>query len=274
MTAPSPDLAPSRVTAVLILALCGGLASIGSWMALPRTEGVFVVPENLRPVSGGISPPGALAAERTRELKEGALQCAIIGACSGALLGLGMGLAVRSTRGAVLGLLAGAVVTGAVGSLGGLVVVRLFRDMPHFTIPLVDLSGPTPRAMVAHVALWSVLSVGVALAAGVATRRAVNIPKALLAGVVAGVVGAALVQVLATAIFMAARTERPVPTDSPTHLVRILWVGLWSVTYGLALGRVLVHGSPTAPTSPASPRPAVPADGTAGGSPPGSTRTA
>jgi hypothetical protein len=264
---------PSRVLAVLILTLCGGLACVASWAALKPTGGFFpLAPEDRQPAGGPLNPRNP-PAERARAYRETVVQTTIVGACCGALLGLGMGIAVRSWLGAVIGVAAGAVLTAGFGAAGGLAVVKAIHDLPQFEVPYADLGAGTGRALVAHAVLWSVLSVGIALSAGLATRRAANIPRALVAGLLAACVGAVLLQVLGTALFMAAKTEFAVPRENPLNLVRLLWVGGWSVTYGLALGRVLALGPAGAVTSSASAPPGGPAAGTAVASPPGSTRT-
>ena len=269
MTAPALDRTPSRLVATVILAACGAAAALASWAVLIPTSSLFLVVPKITLVSGAPMPPGdpkTAAATRRGVFQRLAVQGALVGACCGAFLGLGVGLTARSVRGVLVGLLGGLVLTAAFGALGG-VALKLVSEGSA-------LRDPSLRGIAAHAVLWGVLSIGTSLAIGGATRAVANVPTALLAGVLAGVLGAVLVQVLGESLFMGARTTTPIPGGDPHNLVRILWVAAWSVTYGAMLGRTLAfQPATTVVTSSASAPPAVPAGGTAAASPPGSTRT-
>ena len=130
--------------------------------------------------------------------------------------------------------------------------------MEGIQLPALPLPASSIHAMAGHAVAWSLLSVMVACVAGLTTGRLKSAIIGLLAGVAAGILASLLFQLLATLIKPLSNPERAIPSGDPIaltkplHLVRILWISLWAVITGLALGRML-HFRPAETQSPATP---------------------
>jgi hypothetical protein len=188
--------------------------------------------------------------------KNAALAFSALGLCLAASLGVVGGFARRSTSSSVRGGLVGAVLGLAVGAGASLGLIPLAMEA-QLDYPEHDLL----LSLATHAAIWGLLgaTAGLALATGFGEKRLLG--SAFTAGLIGGVLGAVIFELIGATFFGLAETGKPI---SATWLTRLLARLL--VTFGTAIavvivlprdpgGRKTAHQTEAETTTPSAPLP-------------------
>ena len=236
-----PSLPPSSTVkfAWLILLTTGIAAGAGAgyFVDQEKYREYHKMPQNILDelaASKTPNPPQDLAdrmrvAGTKNDYRNAALVVAISGAILGGLTGGLCGGIRRKTFGLLAGLVTGALFGAAAGYGGGWASKEI---QVRFPITSMD---ELLRSMMMHATAWGAVGLGTGLAVGVSSRSPKQfIGNALMIAVVAGLAGA-IFPFLAMYFFPAARTARPIPSETDAT---IFWVALTGGLLGLTAGRL------------------------------------
>ena len=236
-------------------ALAAGIvAGLVAWQVGERLHGAFV-PQLVRPPNydtmgtyekRDFDAEAELNARPAAEIKNAAVVFGVLGAVTGAALGLVAGLSRQSVPSALIAAGAGLVSGGVAGAIGSAAFVPVFF---HFYDPESGILLP----MGVHCGIWAILGAGAGLGLGLGTGDRRSIPRAVLGGLFGGLAGTVAFEVINAVAFPLLRVEQTIPADSYARLAAHLCVAV-----GVAVGAALaIKGGRPAAESIGAPAPAA-----------------
>ncbi len=210
----------------LVATVFGGVLA---WLLLEWVHPVFTAPEKYAVLPTPVPPELSEELERLTwrlHLGNAVVVLAIVGAFVGGFLGLGEGVAQRSTHSAVMGLGGCGAIAAAFGALAGVLGHFIFQWQYYAGKEvLIGWTIAMQAAMLATLGLGAGLAVGLLLG-----RQRLLVASCSVAGILAGVLAGLLFPYLASRYLPVAASEIVVPEAGAA---RLLWIALTAGLLGL-----------------------------------------
>jgi hypothetical protein len=233
---------------MLALALGAGLvAGAISWGIGEGVANAWVPPFETANMMGNTIKKVRFEDQTAADSKNATLAFAILGAVTGASLGLAGGLARSATVAGMKAALAGLVLGAAAGAGAALALLPVYFHA--LDVSQEALSRDLMLPLLVHAGIWAACGFagGLAFGIGVGARRT-RLINAALGGLIGAAIGAALYEIVGAAAFPADRTTSPVAITWKARLLARILVAVLSAL--LAALMINAAGSRSEPAPP------------------------
>jgi hypothetical protein len=215
---------PARLWAVAMAAAV--VAGLLTWIIGERTVGFFKPPPRPTRASGQTMNRPSFENRVAAELKNATLTFGVFGAGLGLAMGLAGGLGRRAPRAALAAAAFGLVLGGAAGGVASAAVLPFYYH--KLDVAQESLSHDLVLPFLVHAGIWSSVAVTAALAFGIGLSSRQRPALVALHGLLGGLLGAAIYEVLAALVFPAGRTTEPLAGAWAPRLIGRLSVSIAS----------------------------------------------
>jgi hypothetical protein len=229
---PTPDEAadggegahPARLWALAMAAAI--VAGLLTWMIGEHTVGFFEPPPRPTRARGQTMNRPSFDSRVAAELKNAALTFGVFGAGLGLAMGLAGGLGRRAPRAAIWAAAFGLVLGGAAGGVASATVLPFYYR--KLDVAQESLSHDLILPFLVHAGIWSSVAATAGLAFGIGLRSRRRLTLVALHGLLGGLLGAAIYEVLAALAFPTGRTTEPLAGAWAPRLIGRLTVSIAS----------------------------------------------
>jgi hypothetical protein len=246
------DVHPARLWALAMAAaiVCG----LMTWIIGERTVGLFEPPPRPTKARGHAMNRPSFENRVAAELKNATLTFGVFGAGLGLAMGLAGGLGRRAPRAAMSAAAFGLVLGGTAGGVASAAVLPFYYR--KLDVAQEALSHDLILPFLVHAGIWSSVAATAGLAFGIGLRSRQRLTLVALHGLLGGLLGAAIYEILAALAFPTGRTTEPLAGAWAPRLIGRMTVSIASaalfVPWALSSAREarFTEGEPRTEASP------------------------
>ncbi len=235
LAAPPPDEAadggegahPRRLWALAMAAAV--VAGLLTWMIGERTVRFFEPPPRPTRARGLTMNRPSFDSRVAAELKNATLTFGVFGAGLGLAMGLAGGLGRRARRAAMSAAAFGLVLGGTVGGMASAAVLPFYYR--KLDVAQEALSHDLILPFLVHAGIWSSVAATSGLAFGIGLRSRRRLALVALHGLLGGLLGAGIYEILAALAFPTGRTTEPLAGAWAPRLIGRLTVSIAAAAF-------------------------------------------